>query len=131
MFDMPGFDSLDEQAKFEQLQSQAASTPNDPSLQLRLANAYRQGGAQHLAKRQIKSYLQQNPNSAEGYLALALLQTEGKRQVSSAAKDNALKALNLGLSNPRSVVSASRVAGEYFLNVGKYAPPRKNSIRAF
>lgn len=119
MFDMPGFDSLEQQAQFELLKTQVARTPQDPHLQLRLVDAYRRGDSQHLANRQLKSYLKEYPTSAEGYLQLALLQVQNKRQIPAKAKDSAVKALNLGLSSPVSVVQANRIAGEYHLNVGK------------
>lgn len=119
MFDMPGFDSLQDQAQFELLKTRVARTPQDPQLQLSLVDAYRRGGSQHLANRQLKSYLKENPTSAEGYLQLALLQVQNKRQIPAKAKDNAAKALSLGLSSPVSVVQANRIAGEYYLAVGK------------
>ena len=119
LFDMPGFASSDEQARFDLLKERAVRSPHDAKLQLALVNAYRQGGAHHLASRQLKSFLKENPNSAEGYLQLALLQAQNKRQLPAKARDNALKALDLGLSSPESVVQANRIAGEYSLNVGK------------
>jgi Tfp pilus assembly protein PilF len=120
LFDMPGFDTVEEQTQFESLKTQAARSPHDVQLQLQLVDAYRRGGAQHLATRQLKSYLKASPNSAEGYLQLALVQAQSKRQIPAKAKDNATKALSLGLSNPVSVAQANRIAGEYSMNVGKY-----------
>jgi tetratricopeptide (TPR) repeat protein len=103
------------------LKTQAARNPHDAQLQLQLVDAYRRGGAQHLATRQLKSYLKESPNSAEGYLQLALVQAQSKHQIPAKAKDNAAKALSLGLSNPVSVVQANRIAGEYSLNVGRFS----------
>jgi tetratricopeptide (TPR) repeat protein len=120
IFDMPGFDTVQDQAEFESLKSQAARSPHDAQMQLRLVDAYRRSGAEHLATRQLKSYLKASPNSAEGYLQLALLQAQSKRQIPAKAKDNAQKALSLGLSDPISVAQANRIAGEYSLNVGRY-----------
>jgi Tfp pilus assembly protein PilF len=121
LFDMPGFDTAEEQAQFETLKTQAARNPHDAQLQLQLVDAYRRGGAQHLATRQLKSYLKESPNSAEGYLQLALVQAQSKHQIPAKAEDNAAKALSLGLSNPVSVVQANRIAGEYSLNVGRFS----------
>ncbi|MFN2189498.1 MAG: M50 family metallopeptidase [Candidatus Promineifilaceae bacterium] len=120
MFELPGFQSQAEQAQFELLKTRVAQTPQDPVLQLTLVDAYRRGGAQHLADRQLKSYLKANPTSADGYLQMALLQVQNKNHIPSKAKDNALKALSFGLSEPLAVIQANRIAGEYFLNVGKY-----------
>jgi len=119
VFDMPGFDTIEDQARFEQLKAQAAKSPHDAQLQLRLVDAYRQGGAQQLGTRQLKLYLKENPNSADGYMQLALLQAQGKRQIPAKAKNSAAKALSLGLSNSVSIVQANRIAGEYSSNVGK------------
>ena len=119
IFDMPGFDTVEDQAQFEMLKADAARSPHDTKLQLKLVDAYRRGSAQHLATRQLKQYLKENPNSADGYLQLALIQAQSKRQIPAKAKDNAVKALNLGLSSPISVVQANRIAGEYSMNVGK------------
>jgi tetratricopeptide (TPR) repeat protein len=119
LFDMPGFDTVDDQAQFELLKAQAAEHPHDAQLQLRLVDAYRQSGATHIGTRHLKNYLKENPNSADGYLQLALLQAQGKREIPSKAKNSAAKALSLGLSNPVAIVQANRIVGEYSLNVGK------------
>jgi tetratricopeptide (TPR) repeat protein len=120
LFDMPGFDTVEEQAQFEMLKTQAARNPHDAQLQLGLVEVYRRGGAERLATRQLKSYLKASPNSAEGYLQFALVQAQSKREIPAKAKNNAAKALSLGLSNPISVAQANRIAGEYSMNVGKY-----------
>jgi tetratricopeptide (TPR) repeat protein len=119
LFDMPGFETVQEQAQFTTLKAEVARNPHDVQLQLTLVEAYRRGGSPHLANRQLKSFLNENPTSAAGYMQLAQLQAHNKRQVPSKAKNSADKALSLGLSDPVSAAQANRIVGEYNLGIGR------------
>jgi hypothetical protein len=119
LYDRPGFDTVEEQARFTALKNGVARNPHDVKLQLTLVEAYRRGGSPYLANRQLKSFLNENPNSAAGYMQLAQLQAHNKRQVPSKAKNSAAKALTLGLSDPVSAAQANRIVGEYSLGIGR------------
>jgi tetratricopeptide (TPR) repeat protein len=60
-----------------------------------------------------------NPTSAEAHLQLAVLQSEGRGQISRAASENAQKALHLGLSNPPGIALAQQLLGRYYLDRGE------------
>jgi hypothetical protein len=119
MFEMPGFESLAAQEEFISLKSQAAANPQDAEAQLKLVDAYRRSGMTHLAQKELKKYLRQNPNSAEAHLQLAAIYAEDKRQVPKRARENAEKALSLGLSNPQGVAFANMLVGQYSIGVGQ------------
>ncbi|MGD2076774.1 MAG: hypothetical protein PVH18_00200 [Chloroflexota bacterium] len=119
MFEMPAFASLADQQDFQALTARISENPQDASAHLKLVDAYRRTGMMHQARSQLKQYLRQNPNSAEGYLQMAAIAAEGKRQVPKGARDNAEKALSLGLSNPQGLAFANMLVGQYSLGVGQ------------
>ncbi len=119
IFEMPVFDSQDEREQFQALQARAAANPQDAEARIKLADAYRRSGMTQLARRELDSLLGQNPNSAEAYVQLAAIHAEGKRQVPKRARDNAQKALALGLSNPQGLAFANMLVGQYSIGVGR------------
>jgi tetratricopeptide (TPR) repeat protein len=82
-------------------------------------DALRRGGAPNKARTQLRQFLLANPTSAEAHLQLAVLQSEGRGQISRAASENAQKALHLGLSNPPGIALAHQLLGRYYLDRGE------------
>lgn len=118
-FEMGAFGSAQANEKLAALEERAAASPYDANLQMELISAYRQGGMESKARQLAQKFLKENPNSAEGYLQLAILEESGKRQIPAKAKDYALKAINLGLSKPEAAALAHQIVGRYNLGVGK------------
>ena len=119
LFEMPAFESQADREHFQALKLQAAANPQNVETQLRLVDAHRRSGMPNLAKKELKEYLRQNPNSAEAHLQLAAIYAEDKRQVPKRARDSADQALSLGLSDPQGVAVASMLVGQYSLGVGR------------
>jgi tetratricopeptide (TPR) repeat protein len=118
-FEMGAFGSPEMKEKIAALEEKAAASPFDTALQLKLITAYQQGGMTNKAKQQVQKFLKENPNSAEGHLQLALIETMGKREVPSKAKNHAIQALNLGLGEPATAATAHLIIGRYDLGVNK------------
>lgn len=118
-FEMPAFDGQVDQEQFQALQARAAANPQDAEARLKLADAYRRSGMTNLAKQELGTLLRYNPNSAEAYVQLAAIRAEGKRQVPKRARDDAEKALALGLSNPQGQAFANMLVGQYSIGVGR------------
>ena len=116
-FEMATFESAEEQGLIGVLQQEAAAQPHDNEAQLRLIDAYRRGGSTKAAEKHLKTYLWQNPNSAEGYLLQAAVYAQDKQQIPKKARISAATALELGLTEPQDRYTAHRIIGEYNLNV--------------
>ncbi|HEX6384257.1 MAG TPA: M50 family metallopeptidase [Anaerolineae bacterium] len=119
VFEMPGYDSAAEQEAFAALRREAAANPHDTRLQLQFIDTLRRGGTSRKARRYLNNFLKRNPDSAEAYLQLAVLQSQGQPQVSRPASQNAEKALHFGLSNPRAMAVAHQILGRYYLDRGQ------------
>lgn len=117
-FEMVAHETAAGQQQFETLKEALALNPNDSQRRLQYIDALRQGGAKNRAKVQLNRFLEQNPNSAQGYLQLAALQSEGGNNISTAAVKNAQKALDLGLSNGRRLLFVHQLLGRHHLNRG-------------
>jgi tetratricopeptide (TPR) repeat protein len=63
--------------------------------------------------------VKENPNSAEGYLRLAMAEGSGKQEIPPKANKSAEKAISLGLTNPASIATAYQTVGRYSLGVNK------------
>lgn len=83
-------------------------------LDLDQIRALRQAGATNQAIHQLKTYLQANPYSGEGYLLMSLLQGQQSRMPPAVA-ENAQKALDLGLPNKGLEALAHQMIGQYRL----------------
>lgn len=118
-FEMGTFGSPEMKERVARLEEKAADRPYDAPLQLQLIEAYRMGGMEKKAKQKAGKFLEENPNSAEGYLQLALLEEAGKRETPAKAKNYASKALSLGLNKPKANALAHQVIGRYHLDINK------------
>ncbi|MCP4358189.1 MAG: hypothetical protein GY796_09270 [Chloroflexi bacterium] len=114
-FEMAGFETTAEQKQFAELTRQAKAAPHDGRLTMLTIDGLRRGGADHKATTRLKTYLDQNPDDAAGYALLAALQTGKNNHISSQAKENAEKALALGVTDVRHKAMAYRILGEYAL----------------
>ncbi len=112
-FEAPAFETAAAQEKFAALERETAAQPQNAQLQLRYLDALWRGEAKHKAKHRAKLFLQENPDSAPGWLLLA--QMESEKQVPKKAKEYVEKALQLGLSDPRQKASATVLLGRYAL----------------
>ncbi|MGD2048117.1 MAG: hypothetical protein PVH03_01410 [Chloroflexota bacterium] len=118
-FEMPTFNSLAEQEQLRALERRAAANPQDNKLQLQLIDKYRQHGEKNKARNHLRAFLKENPRSAQGYLLSAALKAQDKQQIPKGAKEDAAKALSLGLDNPDGIAYANQLQGEYSLGVGR------------
>lgn len=115
-FEMVGHNSSEEAQKFAQLEANWQHNPQDSKLAVTYAQALREGGAAQKATAVLKKLVAQNPNLAEAYFQLALLQTKGKQNL---AVRNMEKALELGFEHPRQELFARQLLGQYLLDIGK------------
>lgn len=118
-FEMVGYASEQDAAKFEQLKTAWQHNPQDSKLLLAYVEALRLGGASQQATRILQQTITQNPNIAGAYLQLAFVQAEGKRNVPVAAVRNLEKALQLGLGDSRHLSMAHQLLGQYRLDIGQ------------
>lgn len=113
-FEMPAFTTEKAQSSFLELEKQTALQPQDTQMRLLYAAILHEGGATHKARHTLKEFLQANPNSAEGWLELASM--ESGESVSPKAKGYLEKALQLGLTDAHSKARAHLLLGRYFLD---------------
>jgi tetratricopeptide (TPR) repeat protein len=118
-FEMPTFLTIEERKQFEALQTEATANPHDLKLQLQMVDAYRTHGEKNKANKQLRAFLKANPKSAEGYLQSAALKAQNKRQVPKGARDDAARAISLGLSRPAANAYANQLIGQYDLGIGR------------
>jgi tetratricopeptide (TPR) repeat protein len=116
-FEMRALDSLAEQSKLGALEAQALNNPQDDNLQLQRIEAIRLGVATNEALHQMRQFLRRRPDSAEGHLQMALLQSQGQPRVPRAASQSATTALSLGLSRPVGRALAHQVIGRHSLDM--------------
>jgi tetratricopeptide (TPR) repeat protein len=116
-FDMPAFDSPEQQRELLEIERQALANPQDLQASLRLADAYRRAGLRSQARRQLLRFLELNPNSADGHLQMALLEAQDQHRVPARAQHEAQEALRLGLSNPSAVAYAHQLIGQRHLEM--------------
>lgn len=114
-FEMPAYAESDDQQPDAQL---AGPDSYDPQAQLRHVERLRQGGAINQAKSALRRLMAQHPDNGLAHLEMAILQSEGKRQIPTAALDSARRALRLGLPD-HGAAFAHQLLGEYNLDVGR------------
>lgn len=118
-FEMVGHKNQGEAAAFEQLAADWQQNLQNTKIGLNYVEALRRGGAPQQAKNALTQILAQNPNLAEAYFQLALIQTTGKRNVPKTAVTNLEKALNLGLDAPSYRAIAHQFLSQYYVDTGK------------
>ncbi len=118
-FEMPAFNSLEEQRRYEDLRRQSALNPHDIVSRLRVVEMLRRGGATSQARVELRRLLKEHPKSATAHLLQAQMLSEGKRQVPAGAIKAAETALALGLSDPNQVAFAYGLLAQYELDVGR------------
>ncbi|KAA3665162.1 MAG: hypothetical protein DWQ04_02020 [Chloroflexi bacterium] len=112
-FERPAFETTQTQTQLATLQQHITLNPQDAQAQLQTIDILRRGGAINKAKHLLNQYLKQEPNSPRAYLQRAALSSG--RNVSRNAADDAKKALQLGLSDPMSLIFAHQLLGRYHL----------------
>jgi tetratricopeptide (TPR) repeat protein len=118
-FQMPAFEGEADMEQFDALKTRAAANPQDAEARLKLADAYRRSGMTNLAKKELSTLLRYNSRSAEAYVQLAAIHSDGKRQVPKRARDEAERALAFGLTNPQAIAFANMLVGQYNIGVGQ------------
>ncbi|HRQ38174.1 MAG TPA: hypothetical protein PLD25_09690 [Chloroflexota bacterium] len=119
-FEMAGFETVNEQAAFESLAQQATQNPQDRALTMQMIDGLRRGDAEHKATYELQQYLLTHPEDGDATALLAALQAGKNNHVPAKSKDNAEKALRLGIQNPRQEATAYRLLGEYALERNQY-----------
>jgi len=114
-FEMAGFETTAEQEQFAELARQAKAAPHDRQLTMLTIDGLRRGAATHKATTRLKTYLAQHPDDAAGYALLAALQAGKNNHIPRQAKENAEKALALGITDAQHKAMAYRILGEYAL----------------
>lgn len=117
-FEAPSHETAAEQLAFDQLEAKTRTNPQNAQLQLSYIDALRRGGAMNKAKHQLQTFLSHNPTSAEGYLQLAALRSQGQAQIPKQASEAATEALELGLPEPRQRAFAYQLIAQHRLSVG-------------
>lgn len=112
-FEMGAYISEEAKERIKALENQVTASPYDPGLQLQLLEAYRQGGMTKEATQLAQQFLKDNPNSAEGHLQVAVLEAGHKEKIPEKAREEALKAISLGLGKPEAVAAAHQILGRY------------------
>ncbi|MCA9898261.1 MAG: tetratricopeptide repeat protein [Anaerolineales bacterium] len=118
-FEMVGHQNQSEAAAFKQLAADWQQNPQNSTIALNYADALRRGGAPQQAKNILSQIIAQNPNLAEAYFQLALIQSSGRRTFPKTAVANLEKSLQLGLETPRHQAIAHQFLSQYFLDTGK------------
>jgi tetratricopeptide (TPR) repeat protein len=119
-FEMVAHEDVMAQQKFAALQTEAALNPQDEAAQLAFVEALWRGRAINRARRYLKRFLQQRPNSGEAYFLQAMLALESKRTVPKTAVSLIHQALQMGIKNPRKRALAHHVLGQYYLEREDY-----------
>ena len=114
-YEMPAFRSTAEHEELSKLREQAARQPRDQGVQLSLIDALRRSGARKEAREQLRSFLADNPHSAEGHLIMAALESEQNRFSPKAVEKHAERALQLGLPEPTNIAYAHVLLGQHYL----------------
>lgn len=112
-FERPAFESTDAQDRFQALQQHIVLNPQDAQARLQYIDTIRQGGATNKARYLLNQYLKQEPSSPQAYIQRAAINS--RRSISRSAADDVNKALQLGLSDPVSLVFAHQLLGRYYL----------------
>lgn len=118
-FEMVGHPSQGEAAAFAQLAADWRSNPQNSTVALNYVDALRRGRAPQQAQKVLDQIIAHQPNLAEAYLQLALLQTGGKRHVPQTAVKNLEKAVRLGLDAPGQRAIAHQFLSQYYLDTGQ------------
>lgn len=126
-FEAPATESVAQQAQFEELERYVEHSPQDIQAQLQYVDMLRRGGANNRAKTYLQHFLAENPDSAFAYLELAAIDAGKQPQISKKTNEYAVKALQLGLSDPYQVSAANRMVAQYNLEMGHW----DESIQAY
>lgn len=118
-FEVPSVEAMAAKERLVDLEQQASAGPQSKEQQLQLIESYRQAGKINEGMAQTRAFLEQYPSSAEGYLLMAILETQGKQRITSQARANTEKALSLGLASPAGIANAHQLLGQYSLDVNK------------
>lgn len=117
-FEMVAHDSITAQEKFYALADSARNTP-DTRTQIQYIDTLRRGGARNKAKYHLNQLLKTTPGSGSAHLEMAILLSEGKRQVPLRAVKHIEQALSLGLPNNLSNAFAHQLLGKYNLDMNR------------
>ncbi|MCA9923876.1 MAG: M50 family metallopeptidase [Anaerolineales bacterium] len=110
-FERPAFATTAAKDQYEALQQHLVLNPQDTNAQLQRIDILRQGRANNKAKYLLNQLIKQEPNAPRAYLQRAALKSQ--RGIPRTAADDVNKALQLGLSDPISLVFAHQLLGEY------------------
>lgn len=120
-FEMPAFRSQTEADAYQTLVQQTAVVYENPQPQLRLVDALRRGGAVRRAQRQLDEVLAAHPNVGVAHLQKALLNNNGRDQLSPSAARSVERALELGMDDSRQTAVAYRLLGQFHLDRNQLA----------
>lgn len=112
-YDQPAFQDAATQEKFRQLQKNLRQTPQDENLYFAVIQQLRQGGAKNLAKRQLKTFLNQHPYNGEAHFELGLLKLATNNTIPNSAVESINKALENGLKDKTKLIIAYQILGRY------------------
>lgn len=119
-FEMRQADSTTELAQMKRLEAAAKQTPHDLSARLQYIRALRQAGTISQARREAERFCQTFPQAGEGYIELALLQTNSVGQLPRSALDNIRRALSLPITHQDYLVTAHLVLGHHSIQIEKF-----------
>jgi len=119
-FEMRQADSAAEVAQIRQAEAAAKQNPHNLSIRLQYIRALRQAGTISQARREAEQFCREFPQAGEGYIELALLQTNSVGQLPRSALDHVRHALSLPISHPDYLVTAHLVLGHHAIQVEKF-----------
>ena len=119
-FEMRQADSAAEVAQIRQAEAAAKQTPHNLPIRLQYIRALRQAGTISQARREAEQFCREFPQAGEGYIELALLQTNSVGQLPRSALDHVRHALSLPISHPDYLVTAHLVLGHHAIQVEKF-----------
>lgn len=116
-YEQPAFQSATEQEALAKLRTQADLNPADEQVQLQTINALFRSNATREGRERLDAFLETHPHSAQGHLLQAFVEAGGKEHVPAAARQNARRAVELGLQEPLHAAQAHLLLAQYHLGV--------------
>jgi tetratricopeptide (TPR) repeat protein len=118
-FEEIGYESAEIQQRQVIILGRGATHPDDPAEQWGRIQVLLNGGAPKRAKWEAQQLVKRRPDSAEAHLLLAITEAGGHDRLPPKAAQGAIKALALGLTDPGQLMTAHRMAGMYYGEIGR------------
>lgn len=118
-FEAVAFDSAESQRRQAIPLGRGATHPDDPAEQWGRIQVLLNGGAPKRATWEANQLVKRRPDSAEAQLLLAITEAGGHERLPPKSAQGAIKALALGLTDSAQLMTAHRMAGMYYGDIGR------------